>query len=152
MYIWLFKLQSYRDLYPELQTILFICLLDMPAWMFQKHHKLKIQNWIYSLSSYCTHVSGKHHNPPHLMPPYLFCHINNHWSCHFYLLCRLPDLLLHFFLQRFSVYLRERDRESTTWGGGGQAEGEADFPLSRDPDVGLNPRTPGSWPEPKSDA
>ena len=36
---------------------------------------------------------------------------------------------------------------------GGQAEenGEADSPLSREPEAGLNPRTPRSWPEPKAD-
>ena len=39
-------------------------------------------------------------------------------------------------------------------GGEGMAEreGEADSPLSRDPDMGLHPRTPGSGPEPKADA
>jgi len=31
-------------------------------------------------------------------------------------------------------------------------EGEAVFPLSREPDAGLDPRTLGSWPEPKVDA
>lgn len=29
----------------------------------------------------------------------------------------------------------------------GRGEGEADSPLSRDPDVGLSPWTLGSWPE-----
>jgi len=33
---------------------------------------------------------------------------------------------------------------------GGESEGEADSPLSREPDVGLDPGTPGSWPEPKA--
>ena len=32
------------------------------------------------------------------------------------------------------------------------AEGEADFPLSREPNVGLDSRTPGSCPELKADA
>ena len=38
--------------------------------------------------------------------------------------------------------------------GGGVAEGEeeADSSLSRDPNAGLDPRTPKSWPEPKADA
>jgi len=31
-------------------------------------------------------------------------------------------------------------------------EGEAGFPPSREPDVGPDPRTPGSQPEPKADA
>ena len=30
----------------------------------------------------------------------------------------------------------------------GQGEGEADSLLSREPDMGLDPRTLGSWPEP----
>jgi len=36
----------------------------------------------------------------------------------------------------------------------GEAEGEeeADSPLSQEPDVGLDPRTLGSRPEPKADA
>ena len=33
-----------------------------------------------------------------------------------------------------------------------QAEGEAGCPLSREPDAGLDPRIPGSRPEPKADA
>ena len=36
--------------------------------------------------------------------------------------------------------------------GEGQAEGEADSPMSRDPDAGLDPRTLRSSPEPKADA
>ena len=40
----------------------------------------------------------------------------------------------------FLFYLFEREREKTQVGG----EGEADSPLSRVPDVGLDPRTPGS--------
>jgi len=31
-------------------------------------------------------------------------------------------------------------------------EGETGFPLSRDPNAGLDPRAPGSRPEPKADA
>jgi len=45
----------------------------------------------------------------------------------------------------------EREKESMN-GGGVEGEGEADSPLSREPDVGLDPRTLGSWPEPKADA
>ena len=33
-----------------------------------------------------------------------------------------------------------------------KGEGEAGSPLSREPDVGLDPRIPGSGPEPKADA
>ena len=35
--------------------------------------------------------------------------------------------------------------------GGAEAEGEVGSPLSREPDVVLDPRTPGSWPELKAD-
>ena len=50
------------------------------------------------------------------------------------------------FLKRFYVFerKRERDRESAQAGGRGRGEGEADSPLSREPDGGLDPRTPGS--------
>lgn len=43
-------------------------------------------------------------------------------------------------------YLFQRKREHKHEPGRGR---EADSPLSRDPDVGLNPRTLRSWPEPK---
>ena len=39
--------------------------------------------------------------------------------------------------------MREREREHKQ-GGGVEAEGEAGSPLSREPDVGLDPRTLGS--------
>ena len=38
----------------------------------------------------------------------------------------------------FKDFISLFDRENTAGGGAG---GEADFPLSREPDVGLNPRT-----------
>ena len=49
----------------------------------------------------------------------------------------------HFF--KDFIYLR-REREST------EGEGEADSLLSREPDMGLDPRTLRSQPEPKADS
>ena len=42
--------------------------------------------------------------------------------------------------------MRERDREISDMHkeGAAEGEGEADSPLSREPNVGLDPRTPGS--------
>ena len=59
---------------------------------------------------------------------------------------------LFLFFKILFIYLTERDtaREETQAGGGG--EGEAGFPRIREPDVGLDPRTLGSRPEPKADA
>ena len=37
--------------------------------------------------------------------------------------------------------MRESTRVSMSWGGGAEREGEADSPLSREPDVGLDLRT-----------
>ena len=37
-------------------------------------------------------------------------------------------------------------------GKGVEGEGEADSFLGREPEAGLDPRTLGSWPEPKADA
>jgi len=37
--------------------------------------------------------------------------------------------------------LRERERERTSRGRGAEGEGKADSPLSREPNLGLNPRT-----------
>ena len=54
----------------------------------------------------------------------------------------------------FKIYLFER--ESTSGAGVGalregrtEGEGEADSPLSREPDMRLDPRTLSSWPEPR---
>ena len=44
------------------------------------------------------------------------------------------------------IYLFEREYEL-----GGRKEGEADSSLSREPNMGLNSRTPGSWSELKAD-
>jgi len=48
---------------------------------------------------------------------------------------------MDFFLKILFIYLTERDtaREGTQAGGVG--EGEAGFPLSREPNAGLDPRT-----------
>ena len=43
---------------------------------------------------------------------------------------------------------REREHEQR---GQGKGEGEADSLLNREPDVDLDPRTLGPWPEPKAD-
>ena len=50
------------------------------------------------------------------------------------------------------IYLREWASERAWAGGGAEGEGEADSLLSREPSVGLNPRTLGPWPELKADA
>ena len=48
------------------------------------------------------------------------------------------------FFFNFYLFMREREREAET-----QEEGEAGSRRG-EPDVGLNPRTPGSLPEPKA--
>ena len=60
----------------------------------------------------------------------------------------------YFFFKILFIYLTQRERQPAREGiqAGGVEEGEAGFPLSRGPDVGLNPRTLGSRPEPKADA
>ena len=57
----------------------------------------------------------------------------------------------HFLLKILFVYLREQKR---AWAGvrGRESEEEADSSLSREPDMGLNPRTLRAWPELKVDA
>ena len=47
-----------------------------------------------------------------------------------------------FFFKILFIYLREKE-----WEGGG-SEGEADSLMSRVPNVGVDPGTPGSWPQP----
>ena len=60
-----------------------------------------------------------------------------------------------FFLKNNFIYLREgvrgRERENEQWGGTEGERRKADSPLSRAPDVGLHPRTPGLWPELNTD-
>ena len=62
---------------------------------------------------------------------------------------------LKIFLKDF-IYLFDRERKwentSRCGGGGQQAEGEADCPLSREPHAELDPRTLRSLPELKADA
>ena len=60
----------------------------------------------------------------------------------FKLLCMATS----FFFKKFT-YLRDREHEQAGGGGGGcgvEGKEEADSPLSREPDTGLDPRTPGS--------
>ena len=49
--------------------------------------------------------------------------------------------------------MRERERERVRMSRGEEVDGkgDADFPLSREPDMGLDPRTLRSQPEPKAD-
>ena len=46
------------------------------------------------------------------------------------------------------IYLRKRERESSQ----AERKGEASCLLSQESDMGLDPRTLESWPEPKTDA
>ena len=56
------------------------------------------------------------------------------------------------FKKRFYLFIcqRERENESTSRGSSRQREKQA-HPLSREPDAGLDLRTPGSQPELKAD-
>ena len=67
---------------------------------------------------------------------------------------QVPHFEFFFFL-RFYVCIWEREERMRNWaqaGGGTEGEGEADSPLSREPNWGLHPRTLGSWPDLKGDA
>ena len=54
-----------------------------------------------------------------------------------------PDPWTPFFFLRFYLFERKSEQDHE-WGVGTEGEGEADFPLSREPNAGLYPRTPGS--------
>ena len=59
--------------------------------------------------------------------------------------------LFFFFFLRFYLFFHERHREADTKREAEtQVEGDTGSP--GEPDAGLNPRTPGSQPEPKADA
>ena len=59
--------------------------------------------------------------------------------------------LTFFFFKKDFIYLFPWERKKQAQAEGG-AEGEAESLLSREPDLGLYPRTPGSWLELKADA
>jgi len=50
---------------------------------------------------------------------------------------------IFFFLKILFIFLTERDIARAGTQAGGVGEEEAGLPLSREPDVGLDPRTPG---------
>ena len=50
------------------------------------------------------------------------------------------------------IYLFDRERSQVGREAGRERGRKAGSPLSREPDAGLNPRTLGSWPEPKAEA
>jgi len=50
------------------------------------------------------------------------------------------------------IYSFEKERKRAWAVGGAEGKGEADSPMSVEPDTKLNPRTPRPWPEPKADA
>ena len=62
----------------------------------------------------------------------------------------LLSCLVGNFFRRFYLFDTERDRQRAQAGGVG--EGEAGSPLSREPNMGLDSRTPGSGHEAKADA
>ena len=64
-------------------------------------------------------------------------------------ICQLSLFFFKVFIYSFD---REREKECTEAGEAVEGEGEAGSPLSQEPDVGLNPKTQGSGPEPKADA
>ena len=53
--------------------------------------------------------------------------------------------------QKYFLFIHLRERERAQAGGEAKGEGEADSPLSWEPNVGLDPRTWRSQPEPKAD-
>ena len=66
-------------------------------------------------------------------------------------------IILSFFFKIIFIYLTQKEKESEhTQGGaadrGRGGEGEAGSPQSKEPNVGLDPRTLGPLPRPKADA
>ena len=60
--------------------------------------------------------------------------------------------LFYFFFKILFIYLTERETASERGNTGrGSGRGRSRLP-AEEPDVGLDPRTPGSCPEPKADA
>ena len=54
------------------------------------------------------------------------------------------DFLFFIFVKTLFIWQRERETEDTQTGGAAEGEREAASPLSREPDVGLDPRVLGS--------
>ena len=74
------------------------------------------------------------------------CFLSPVQLCPTYLFYAVPFTIGTFFFKILLIHLREHE-----WGEVSEAEGEAGFPLSTEPDAGLDPRTLGSWPEPQAD-
>lgn len=62
------------------------------------------------------------------------------------------NLYFFFFNLIGTDQVRKRQRESPSTSQETAGRGEAGSPLNKEPDVQLDPRTPGSWPKPKADA
>jgi len=78
------------------------------------------------------------------------CHLQNSCSPSSITWCALCGSVGFSFFFKDFIYLCERERmRERAWERGG-SEGEADSLLSREPDAGLNPGTPGPRPEPKA--
>ena len=60
--------------------------------------------------------------------------------------------ILFFFFFKDFIYLFDRQRSQVGREAGREREEEAGSLLSREPDAGLDPKTLGSWPEPKAEA
>ena len=63
----------------------------------------------------------------------------------------MPPLLFFILFFQYFIYLLDREGEQGQSEGVTEGEGEAGSPLHRMPNGGLDPRTPGSRPEPKAD-
>ena len=61
-------------------------------------------------------------------------------------------VMLYFYFFKDCIYLFDRKSETAQAGGAAEGEEEADSLLSRDPNVGLDSRTLGSWLKLKADA
>ena len=71
------------------------------------------------------------------------------WLCDFWETEHLTELhgTVHIFLKKI-LFIYVTEHKQGEW----QAEGEAGSPLSKEPDVALDPSILGSRPEPKADA
>ena len=115
-----------------------------PGWLSRLSICLWLRSWSWgpgiephigrpALRGVCSYLSPLPH--PHLCSlAHSLSQINKNFIL-FYLILFLKILFIH-------SWEREHEQEA-------EGKREADSPLSREPDVGLDPRTPGSWPDPK---
>ena len=128
-------------------------------WEWQCPYRIRLfPKWLSSLTSLFTHVKTEAQREWEILSCHFLCHGNSIISDFINIMILVVLLKISFlssflsfwngFFKRlyFYLFVREREREHKQGERQAEGEGEAGSPPSREPNMGLNPRTLGSWP------